>query len=117
MLGFAQILLVVVIIILTILLLILGVQTFFILRDFKKTLNKTNTLLDDVKMGSNVAKIIGSLGTILLGGKLGKNIIDLVSSEKESKKPENRKEIKLVAKTAVTPTKSIRRFFRRSKSS
>lgn len=116
MLDSAQILLVVVIIILTILLLVLGVQTFLVLRDFRKTVNKTNNLLDDVKMGSNVAKIIGSLGTIFMGGKLGKNIIDLVS-QKENKKPEEKKEIKLIAKTEITPRKTIRRFFRRSKNS
>lgn len=117
MLDSAGILLVAVIVILTILLLVLGVQTFLILRDFRKTLNKTNNLLDDVKMGSNVAKIIGSLGTIFMGGKLGKNIIDLVSPQKENKKIEERKDIKLIAKTESAPKKAIRRFFRRSKSS
>lgn len=117
MLGSAGILLIVIIVILTILLLVLGVQTFFILRDFRKTLNRTNNLLDDVKMGSNVAKIIGSLGTVFLGGKLGKNIIDLVSSQKENKKTEGRKDIKLIAKTESLPKKTIRRFFRRSNTS
>ncbi|MEK7061003.1 MAG: hypothetical protein AAB931_00600 [Patescibacteria group bacterium] len=110
MLDSAGILLVVVIVILTILLLVLGVQTFLILKDFRKTLNKTNNLLDDVKMGSNVAKIIGSLGTVLLGGK---NIIDLISSQKENKKTEDKKDIKLIAKKEVSPGKTIRRFFKR----
>lgn len=112
MLDSAGILIIVIIVILTILLLVLGVQAFFILKDFRKTLNKTNNLLDDVKMGSNVAKIIGSLGTVLLGGK---NIIDLISSQKENKKTEDKKDVKLIVKTESFPKKTMRRFFRRAR--
>lgn len=68
--DFAQIALFVVIIVLAILLLALGVQVFFILREFRKTVLKANKVLDntDVITGS-VSAPISSLSGITAGIK------------------------------------------------
>lgn len=118
----AQILLIVIIAILTILLLVLGVQTFLILTEFRKTLNKTNHLLDDVKSGTNIAKIIGTVLALVFGKNLGKNFLDLMGNRNEDKKPERKIEVETVVdepraeKTEPRKEqKKARRFFRRSK--
>ena len=114
MLGQAQILLVIVIVILTVILVVLGVQSFLILRDLRKALNRTNTFLDTVKSGSNIAKVIGTIGALVVGKKFGKNFIDLIYQSKDEKIPEEPQKNKLIVK-AEQPQKPIRRFFRRSK--
>jgi hypothetical protein len=66
----AQVALFVVIIVLAVLLLTLGIQVFFILREFRKTVNKANKVLDntDVITGS-VSAPISSLSGIVSGIK------------------------------------------------
>lgn len=105
-----QILLIGIIVILTILLLIVGVQAFFVLSEFRSALSKTNHLLDDVKSGTNIAKVIGTLVALFMGKNLGKNFVDLMSREKSPK-------IKVLEKNqnGVQPKKLIKRFFRRNK--
>lgn len=44
-----QIVILVVVILLTMLLLVLGVQVFFILKEFRETMGRTNKILDDVE--------------------------------------------------------------------
>ena len=114
MIGSAQILLIVVIVILTITLVVLGVQSFLILRDLRKALNKTNTFLDTVKSGSSIARIIGAVGALVIGKKFGKNFIDLIYQPKDEKNLEEPQKNKLIVKVEP-PQKPIRRFFRRSK--
>lgn len=117
MLDSAQSLLLIVIVVLTILLIVLGVQTFFILREFRKTLVKTNKVLDEVKGGSNILKVIGMIAPVILGRNLGKNIFNFLSKDSREKIQEKLRaedtegEIK-----KSTPAKIVRRFFRRSRS-
>jgi hypothetical protein len=87
----AQIALLVVIIVLAILFLALGVQVFFILREFRKTVNKANKVLDntDVITGS-VSAPISSLSGIVSGIKSAGPIINffkkIISKNEESGK-------------------------------
>lgn len=109
MLDTAQLLLIAVIVILTILLLVLGVQTFFILTEFRQTVNKANKLLDDIKSGANIAKIIGALAALFLGKKFGKNFIDIMGNMK------TKEEEKILPEKNEESKKTIKRFFRGSK--
>ena len=90
MIDTTQVLLVVVITTLTTLLTIIGVQVFFILREFKRTIEKMNKMLDDAGVISeSIAKPIASLSSGVTGlsgitGLLGW----LVSRGKKGKKTE-----------------------------
>jgi len=76
--DFAQIALVVVISILAILLLVLGVQVFFILREFRKTVSKTNKVLDNTNtITESVATPLSSLSSLAAGIKTGASFINL----------------------------------------
>jgi hypothetical protein len=71
----AQILLLIVVVILTVLLVALGVQVFFILREFKNTVAKLNKVLDDAgTITESVSTPIASLSTVLTGVKTGLSI-------------------------------------------
>jgi len=71
----AQTILFLVIIILTILLVVLGIQVFFILRELRKTIDKTNKVLDDTGViTESVSKPIASLSTLTMGLKTGATI-------------------------------------------
>lgn len=66
----AQVALVVVIVILAALLLVLGVQVFFILREFRKTVSKTNKVLDNTNViTESVSAPFSSLSGIAAGIK------------------------------------------------
>lgn len=87
----AQIILIVVIILLTILLLALGVQVFFILREFRKTVFKANKVLDNTSViTQSVSTPISSLSSIAAGIKTGATFINLfkriLSSDKDNRK-------------------------------
>lgn len=112
MVDYAQILLTGIIIVLTILLLILGVQSFFVLTEFRKTIRKANTLLDDVKGGANIAKIVGTIVALLLGKNLGKNFVEMMTKDR-NKVRLGGGELKEVVKK--DPKRLVRKFFRRSK--
>jgi hypothetical protein len=90
MIDTTQVLLIVVITTLTILLTVIGVQVFFILREFKRTIEKMNKMLDDAGVISeSIAKPIASLSSGVTGlsgitGLLGW----LVSRGKKGKKTE-----------------------------
>ena len=87
----AQIILITVIVILTILLLALGVQVFFILREFKKTVSKANKVLDNTSViTQSVSAPISSLSSIATGIKTGATFINLFKkillSDKDNRK-------------------------------
>jgi len=66
----AQIALFIVIIVLTVLLLALGVQVFFILREFRKTVFKANKVLDNTEIiTQSVSAPMSSLSGIATGIK------------------------------------------------
>lgn len=75
-----QILLFSVVTVLTILLVAVGVQVFFILREAKKALEKTNKILEDASFVSGaVAKPVAGLASFVDGLKSIRDLIDLVS--------------------------------------
>lgn len=90
MIDTTQVLLIIVVTTLTVLLTIIGIQVFFILREFKKSIEKINKMLDDAGMISeSVAKPIASLSSGITGfsgitGLLGW----LVSRRKKRKEKE-----------------------------
>ena len=74
----AQIILIIVIILLTILLFALGIQVFFILKEFKKTVSKANKVLDNTNVITHsVSAPISSLSSIATGIKTGATFINL----------------------------------------
>ena len=74
----AQIILFIVIILLAILLLALGIQVFFILREFRKTVFKANRVLDNTNViTQSVSFPISSLSSIATGIKTGASFIHL----------------------------------------
>ncbi len=80
----AQTVLFLVIIILTILLVVLGIQVFFILRELRETLEKTNKVLDDTGViTESVSKPISSLSTLAMGLKTGATIAKIVQGGKK----------------------------------
>lgn len=79
----AQIALLIVIIALTILLFILGIQVFFILRDFRKTVQKTNKILDNTDViTESIAGPASSVSSIVSGLKTGLSIANLLKRKK-----------------------------------
>lgn len=65
MLDTLQTVILLVLVILTILLIVIGVQVFFILRDFRKTVSKTNKILDNAKtITENVTAPITALTSL-----------------------------------------------------
>lgn len=85
----AQILLFIVIITLTVLLLVLGIQTFFILRDFRKTISKANKVLDNTgEITESVSAPLSSLSSVLMGLKVGGIVAKFAKKVTEDKEPD-----------------------------
>lgn len=87
----AQVALFVVIIVLAILLLVLGIQVFFILREFRKTVSKTNKVLDDTEVITHsVSAPLSSLSGIVTGIKTVGPLVNffkkIISKDKDSGK-------------------------------
>ena len=80
----AQTILLLVIIILTVLLVVLGIQVFFILRELRKTIDKTNKVLDDTGViTESVSKPLSSLSTLAMGLKTGATIAKILQGGKK----------------------------------
>lgn len=101
MIDSVQIVLFLVIIVLTILLVVLGVQVYFILKEVRRTIEKTNKVLDDTGViTESISKPVSSLSTLSMGIKAGsilsvaKIVKNLLSKDDESsdKKKEHSKE-------------------------
>ena len=74
----AQVALFVVIIILAILLIILGVQVFFILQEFRKTVSKANKVLEHTEnITQSVSSPIAALSNLASSIKTGRSIVSL----------------------------------------
>lgn len=85
----AQILLLVVIVILSIVLIILGVQIFFILRDFQKTVKKANKVLDDTGViTESISGPVSNLSMLTSGIKAGAFIASLLKGKNKKKREE-----------------------------
>lgn len=92
----AQIILVMVIVLLTTLLIVLGVQVFFILREFRKTVSKANKVLDNTNViTESVSSPLSSLSGIASGIKTGATFINLfkkIISKDEDSEKKNKKD-------------------------
>lgn len=70
MIDWVQIVLLTVIIILTTLLVLLGVQVFLILKDLRKTVNKTNVILDQAEsITESVSTPLSAISSLAVGIK------------------------------------------------
>lgn len=79
----AQAVLLFVLIVLTILLVVLGIQVFFILKEFRQTVSKANKVLDDTSaITESVSAPLSSLSTITSGIKAGAKIARFFRSKK-----------------------------------
>lgn len=78
----AQTVVVFVIVILSVLLVAIGVQVFFILKEFRKTVTKANDILDDVEnMAESVSRPLSSLSNLTTSLKLGGLIVRLLKGK------------------------------------
>lgn len=85
----AQILLIVVIIALTVLFVALGVQVFFILREFQKTVKKANKVLDDTGViTESISGPVSNLSMLSSGIKAGAFIASLLQGKKKKYREE-----------------------------
>lgn len=85
MLDAAQIALILIISLLTTMILVLGIQVFLILKEFKKTLEKANKVLDNTNdITESVSTPISALSTILMGIKTGASFANMLTPKKNS---------------------------------
>lgn len=81
----AQTILLFVIIALTVLLLILGIQVFFILKEFKQTVTKVNKVLDDTGLiTESVSRPVSAFSSLLTGVKAGTSLISFFNKKKKT---------------------------------
>ncbi len=84
MIDVTQILLSTVILILTIMMAVIGVQVYYILREFRETVKKFNKVLDDTGVISeSVSKPVNMFSSMLLGIKGGSALMKLLSNKKK----------------------------------
>lgn len=86
-----QIVLLVVILVLTILLVVLGIQVFYILRELRETISKTNKVLDNAdSITENIDAPLSALSTLALGLKSSSlvTVVKLITSIVGKKKDE-----------------------------
>jgi len=89
MLTLSQVILVIVVTILSILLIIFSIYIFRILEELKKTLQKTNSIMDDMKrITKSVAEPIEHASEFISGLKKGAKLVEL-AGELVSKKQEH----------------------------
>lgn len=63
-----QILLIVVVVTLTVILSVIGIQVFFILKEFRESMKKTNKILDDAgEISESISKPISALSNSIVG--------------------------------------------------
>lgn len=92
MLTLSQIILVIVVTILSILLIIFSVYIFRILDEMKKALEKTNSMMDDMKrITKSVADPIEHASEFISGLKKGAKLVELAGEliSKKTEKPEH----------------------------
>lgn len=83
MIDAAQAILLLVLLVLTILLLVLGFQVFFILRELRQTIAKTNKVLDDTGViTESVSGPIATLSNLASGVKTGALIAGFLKKRK-----------------------------------
>ncbi len=89
----AQIILLLVVIVLTLVLVVLGVQAFYVLREFRQTLSKTNRILDTAgQITQNLSNPINTFSSVLTGFRTGSFIANLLKKIRSKDKEENGKQ-------------------------
>ena len=84
-----QILLIVVIVLLSVLFIGLGIQVYFILREFQKTITKANRVLDDTEVITHsVSGPLSNLSMLASGVKAGAFIASLLQGKKKKGREE-----------------------------
>jgi hypothetical protein len=79
----AQIIIFIVVIALTSLLLFLGVQAFYVLREFRQTLVKTNKILDTAnEITESISNPVSAFSSVISGVKTGSVIASLFKKMK-----------------------------------
>ncbi len=79
-----QILLITVVTVLTILLTVIGIQVVYILKEFKRSIEKINKILDDAGVASNtMAKSISGLSGVTSGFKTALSLLSIFKKEKK----------------------------------
>lgn len=117
MIDLAQGLLVVVIVVLTTLLVVIGIQVVNILREFKKSLEKVNKILDDAGIISgSVAKPMADFSGFFEGVKGGLKIIEwLVDFLREKGKKKQQKQGEQEGEKEKEKPSRRRFFFKKGK--
>ena len=83
MIDAVQAVLLFVIVLLTIILIVLGIQVFFILKDFRKTIVKANRILDTAdEITENVAQPLSFLSTFLVSTRSLSTISKVLKTKK-----------------------------------
>lgn len=78
MIDTTQILLIAVITVLTVILTVIGIQLIYILREFRKTVEKTNKILDDTGLiTESIAKPVAGVSSLITGIKAGVDIANI----------------------------------------
>lgn len=89
MIDITQILIVVVVTVLTTLLTVGGIQVINILKEFRKTVEKTNKILDDAGVVSeSIAKPASSFSGLIMGIKSGMEVFKFLKPGSETKDKE-----------------------------
>jgi len=99
MIDSVQLVLLIVIVILTLLLVALGVQVYFILKDFRQTISKTNKILDNAdSITENIEGPLAALSSLALGVKasslftVAKLIKNLLGSDPDDRRHNRERE-------------------------
>lgn len=80
-----QILLALVILTLTVMLSVIGVQVYFILKEFRNTLQKVNKVLDDTgEISESVSRPVSMLSGMLMGLRGGSNLFKMFTQKSPS---------------------------------
>ena len=88
-----QIILVIVIVVLAILLVVLGIQVFFILKELRKTVAKTNRVLDDTEViTESIAEPISSLSNVGTTIRAATSLINMFLGKAETTVRKERRE-------------------------
>jgi hypothetical protein len=93
MIDSVQLILLLVIVTLTLLLVILGIQVFYILRDVRQTIKKTNKILDNAEnITEGIEGPISAISSLVLGAKatsflsIARFIKNLLGGEREERR-------------------------------
>lgn len=79
-----QLVLLIVIIILAVIFVVLGIQVFFILKELKITLSKTNKILDEVEsLTESVSEPVSFISGLLFSSKTFASIVNFIRKGRE----------------------------------